>query len=89
MTSYTLKIKRKALNNLQRLPQYLKPPIEDALKILQTKPIPARIYDIKKMHGTENTYRIRIGDIRIVYTIMRPQKEIIIHFICPRGKAYK
>ena len=63
--------------------------VEDALKILQTKPVPTRIYDVKKMQGVQDTFRIRIGDTRIVYTVMKAQNHIIIHYIGSREKAYK
>jgi mRNA interferase RelE/StbE len=86
---YSLKIKRKALKAVRRLPEGVKRRVEETLKVLQTKPIPARTYDIKKMRGVEDTYRIRIGDTRIVYTIKRGQRIIIIHYIGSREKAYK
>ena len=86
---YSLKIKRKALKVAGRLPEGVKRQVEETLKVLQTKPIPARTYEIKKMRGVEDTYRIRIGDTRIVYTIKRGQRIIVIHYIGSREKAYK
>ena len=86
---YSLKIKRKALKEAGRLPEGVKRQVEETLKVLQTKPIPARTYDIKKMRGVEDTYRIRLGDTRIVYTIKRGQRIIVIHYIGSREKAYK
>ena len=86
---YSLKIKRKALKAVRGLPKGVKRQVEETLKVLQTKPIPARTHDIKKMRGVEDTYRIRIGDTRIVYTIKRGQRTIIIHYIGSREKAYK
>ncbi len=86
---YSLKIKRKALKAARGLPKGVKRQVEETLKVLQNKPIPARTYDIKKMRGVEDTYRIRIGGTRIVYTIERGQRIIIIHYIGSREKAYK
>ena len=86
---YSLKIKQKALKEAGRLPEGVKRQVEETLKVLQTKPIPARTYDIKKMRGVEDTYRIRLGDTRIVYTIKRGQRIIVIHYIGSREKAYK
>ncbi|MGQ9690910.1 MAG: type II toxin-antitoxin system RelE family toxin [Thermoproteota archaeon] len=34
-------------------------------------------------------YRIRIGDLRIVYGVNWSEKKILIHFIGPREKAYE
>ncbi len=61
---------------------------EDTLDNLKLKPIPARTNDVKKLTGMKNTYRIRIGDTRIVYTIEWNDKIITIHYVGPRGDAY-
>jgi mRNA-degrading endonuclease RelE of RelBE toxin-antitoxin system len=63
--------------------------VEEVLKVLQTKPLPAGTYDTKKMRVAEDTYRIRIEATRVVYTIEREQRTIIIHYIGSREKAYK
>jgi len=39
--------------------------IEDVLEILKIDPIPARLYDVKKLIGLKDTFRIRIGKIRL------------------------
>jgi mRNA-degrading endonuclease RelE of RelBE toxin-antitoxin system len=41
------------------------------------------------MEGKNDTYRIRIGDIRIIYEISLHEKEINILTILPRSSAYK
>ena len=35
------------------------------LETLKTNPVPWREFDIRKIEGEENTYRIRIGDFRL------------------------
>ena len=42
-----------------------------------------------KLKGYENTYRIRIGDYRIVYEVFWGRKRIVIHFIGRRKAAYR
>ena len=42
--------------------------------------------DIKKLRGYHATYRLRIGDYRIIYTIL--EDSIIIKAVLPRGSAY-
>lgn len=42
--------------------------------------------DIKKLQGIENGYRLRVGDLRVLFT---PENDIIyIDNIMPRGQAY-
>ena len=62
--------------------------IEDMAKILETDPVPVKLYDVKKMRGLANTFRIRIGKIRILYGIYWEEKVIVIAKIEPRESAY-
>ncbi len=42
--------------------------------------------DITKLKGFENEYRLRIGDLRVLFTL---ENDITINHIKPRGQAYK
>ncbi len=42
--------------------------------------------DIKKLAGFENEYRLRIGDLRVLFT--KENNIITINDILPRGQAY-
>lgn len=43
--------------------------------------------DIKKLAGFENEYRLRVGDLRVLFTV---EDDIItINEIKPRGQVYK
>ncbi len=43
--------------------------------------------DIKKLQGIDNGYRLRIGDLRVLFSI--EDDRIYIDNIIPRGQAYK
>lgn len=43
--------------------------------------------DIKKLQGLENGYRLRVGDLRVLFSI--EDDTIYIDNIIPRGQAYK
>jgi len=43
--------------------------------------------DIKKLTGLENDYRLRVGDLRVLFT--KENDRIIINAVIPRGQAYK
>lgn len=43
--------------------------------------------DIKRLAGFENEYRLRVGDLRVLFTV---ENDIItINEIKPRGQVYK
>ena len=43
--------------------------------------------DIKKLQGIDNGYRLRVGDLRVLFSIK--DDRIYIDNIIPRGQAYK
>ena len=45
------------------------PRVLQAFKTLERNPVPAREYQVKKVEGREDTYRIRLSSFRIVYTV--------------------
>ena len=88
-SDFSVKVKRRALRTLERLPVHYRLRVLELLEHLAKNPIPFRDYDLKKLRGFEDTFRIRIGDIRVVYTIDWGSKTIMVHFIGTREHAYK
>lgn len=43
--------------------------------------------DIKKLSGFENEYRLRVGELRVLFTI--EDDTITVNDIKPRGQIYK
>lgn len=43
--------------------------------------------DVKKLQGFQNDYRLRVGDLRILFSIS--DETITIKDVLPRGQAYK
>ena len=81
MLSVTLKI-------LKRLSEERKNKIKEVITTLKSDPIPFRKFNVAKLKGYKNIYRIRIGNLRIVYEVTGTEKELI-HLIGAREKAYK
>jgi mRNA interferase RelE/StbE len=86
---FAIKIKRKALRKLEKLHQKQKRNIKAIILILKNDPIPFKKVDVCKLQGYESTYRIRMGNLRIVYQVFWNEKTILIHYIGPREKAYE
>jgi mRNA interferase RelE/StbE len=85
---FTVKIKRKALKNLAKIDQEQKRHLKETILLLKNDPLPFKKTDICKLKGYDNTYRIRIGNMRLVYDVLWKQKTILIHYVGTRGKAY-
>ena len=88
MESFRLEIKKTALKNIQRYKEYREKFVE-LFKTLKNNPIPYKNFDIVKLKGYNQTYRIRLRKIRIIYQIDWIERRIIILVVAKRSKAYK
>ncbi len=73
----------------KKMPREMKEKVLELLDILESTPIPVDNYDIKKMKGLKNTYRIRIGDYRVVYQVDFSNKVVSLVKIEKREVVYK
>ncbi len=74
----------KARKSLDDSPAEAKERLESAISYLFRTPYPA---GCKKLKGAPNSYRLRVGDYRILYSILS-REEILVFRIAPRGSAY-
>ena len=63
MDSYSIEWKRSAAQELKKLPREVVGRILKAVGQFSTEPYPS---GVRKLVGAEHTYRIRVGDYRII-----------------------
>jgi len=85
---YELKPSKDSIKFIKKLNPKLKEKLRNLFETLKSNPLPFREYDLKKLKGTENFYRIRIGSIRVIYEINEIEGKIYIHFVGFRERAY-
>ncbi|MDD3120770.1 MAG: type II toxin-antitoxin system RelE/ParE family toxin [Candidatus Gracilibacteria bacterium] len=87
MLQYRVALSKKAFNYLTRLSSIDKERIQEKLDLIGLGYF--HLCDIKQYEGAENTYRLRVGNYRIIYE--RRDSELIIQVIKigPRGDVYK
>ncbi len=66
MASYRIEWKRSALKELRRLPSPVQRRIFQAVEDLTDNPYP---HGVVKLTGSKHSYRLRVGDYRVVYTV--------------------
>ena len=76
-------LSRQAKKTLEKLDEDTRKRIIEKLKLLAENPF---ILPYKKIKGRENTYRIRIGDYRVIYSVRG--QEIRILKIDKRERVY-
>ncbi len=82
-------IEKKSEKFIRALDKKRQKKIISVLETLQTNPIPFRLYDMKKLEGLDNAYRIRVGNVRITYELFMVDFLIKVKYIGFRGGAYK
>ncbi len=82
---YKILIEKKAEKDLEKIPKELQ--IKIISKILELKDSPK--LNARKISGSNNYYRIRIGDYRAVYEINNKRREIVLFIIRHRNKVYR
>jgi mRNA interferase RelE/StbE len=83
---YTIKYKRSATEELLALPAVQARKVMSAIKNLAGKPRP---HGSKKLKGSNNVYRIRIGNYRVIYTIADEIVTITIIKVGHRKHIYR
>ncbi len=83
---YKILWKNSARNELKKLGKEVIPKILEAVESLSTNPFPA---GVRKISGSNYTYRIRIGEYRIVYSVISSTLIIEIIRVGHRKDIYK
>lgn len=85
---YEIEYSKKVMKFLDKLDEKIYQRIRLKLLLLQKNPFDTSL-DVKKMKNLENTYRLRIGKIRILYKIYKDKILIFVFNIGYRGNVYK
>ncbi len=83
---YEIYLERTAEKDLKKLDKTLFNRIIIRIKELSKKPRPR---GCRKIAGSDNDWRIRVGDYRIIYEIDEPSKSIRIMRVKHRGGVYR
>jgi mRNA-degrading endonuclease RelE of RelBE toxin-antitoxin system len=81
-------ISSRARKAAKKLPENYRRRIVEFLLILRENPVPAEYYDVKKLKGCTDTYRARIGDLRVIYEILWDLKRVHVLVVKRRERAY-
>lgn len=83
---YKVLLERSAEKDLRRLAHDLHDRIIAAIQKLSQNPRPA---GCRKLAGTENDWRIRVGDYRVIYEIADVIRVVRVHRVRHRREVYR
>ena len=86
MGSYKIVWKRSAERELRRLPPAAIARVLDAVEGLRENPKPRLA---RKLIGVERTYRLRVGDFRVVYAMETERLVVEVVRVRHRRDAYR
>jgi len=86
MASYKIEWKRSAEKDLRKIERFRIPPIMEAVEVLGDDPFPA---GCRKLQGTEQQFRIRVGDYRVIFEVDSQRRVVSIYHIRHRKDAYR
>lgn len=87
--SWTVKVSSKAEHYFNKLDRVLKERIKSELAALSELDHPLSHENVKPLTGDlRSFYRLRIGNYRIIFALIKETKTIAVVNIAPRGDAY-
>ena len=84
--TYQIEFTKRANKQFQALSQQVKQRIAHKIEALAEAPRPQGVV---KLSGEENTYRIRVGDYRVVYIIEDNKLKVLIFRVDHRRDVYR
>jgi mRNA interferase RelE/StbE len=86
MASWRIEFRRSVERDLKRIDRAAVPQILAAVEALEEQPRPA---GVKKLRGSQATWRIRVGDYRVVYEINDDVLLVLVVRIAHRRDVYR
>ncbi|MBI4385920.1 MAG: type II toxin-antitoxin system RelE/ParE family toxin [Elusimicrobia bacterium] len=84
--SYRIEFIPSAARAFKKLDQSIQERLRLKIDALTSNPRP---HGIEKLTGTDNRYRIRMGDYRIIYVIQDNARLVVIAVIAHRREVYR
>lgn len=86
MDSYKIEWKKSALKELYKLPRNHIVRVMATIENLGSDPFSSRV---KKLTGSERTYRLKVGSYRVIYEVEKDRLVIYILRVRHRKEAYR
>jgi mRNA interferase RelE/StbE len=83
---YTIEFKPSAKRQFDKLDRQMKQRVRTAIDSLAANPYP---HGVEKLHGEEATFRIRVGDYRVLYDVEGKRLVVLGLRIGHRREVYR
>ena len=86
MVSFSLQWRKSTRKDLRRISRDMVSRIIAEVEKLAAEPLP---HGCEKLIGSEHSYRIRVGDYRVIYELLRDPKIVEIQRVRHRKDVYR
>ncbi|MFB6273984.1 MAG: type II toxin-antitoxin system RelE/ParE family toxin [Salinibacter sp.] len=83
---YEVFLEGRAERDLKRLPNDIFQRVLPQIQSLAEEPRPP---GCRKVQGTDNTWRVRVGDYRVIYEVRDDANEVLVMRVRHRREAYR
>ena len=73
-------------HDIKKIDRKFIPIVLDSIENLSENPFPVQS---RKMKDAESTYRLRVGDYRVIYQVNVQNKVVVVYYIRHRKDAYR
>ncbi|HMT07455.1 MAG TPA: type II toxin-antitoxin system RelE/ParE family toxin [Pyrinomonadaceae bacterium] len=88
MPTYIVEFTKSAEKEFLRLPKRIRDKFAEAFKLLAISPF-SELLRIKKLKGTEDAFRIRVGEYRLIYKVEADQLIVLVIKTGHRSEVYR
>jgi mRNA interferase RelE/StbE len=88
VTKYRVEFTRRARKDIDKSPLWLTERVIELISDLEENPSLHASWDVRRLGGMEDLYRVRVGDYRIVYVVDERSRVISVLRATSRGDAY-
>jgi mRNA interferase RelE/StbE len=86
MASFSIRWRSSTRKDLRKLPPVEVGRVVTEVELLAEEPFP---HGSEKLAGSDHTYRLRVGDYRVVYEVLVPSKVVEIQRVRHRKDVYR
>jgi mRNA interferase RelE/StbE len=87
--SFDVQLHRNVIKAIKSLPKSYQEQFSQLVDILKEDPVPFNKFDLARIKGHMDIFRIRLGGFRLTYEVDEDHQCIRLLKLEPRGKAYK
>ena len=83
---YSVLLQPRAVKSLSKLPRDVQGSIKDAIVALGATPRP---HNAKKLEGERDTWRVRVGEYRVIYVPDDVKRAVVVTVVGHRRDVYR